>query len=748
MITPGAEFELRVAFTEAMAEQDTGVRIGLLEEVVRRADAVDAPRLTYLARRALADANRLRGRWDVTFRLFRECLDEYDRRPWRFDEEDASGLLLWYAWLVECMVDFPDVGLLEIRAALDDVERRFAAVGLNPHEVHSARRAVAAHLGEWDVAENEYLRWVATADLDDDPRWLDVIAVEQLLARGGEGSVARAHRLAAPLLADPAVSAPPLVFARVLMLLPLAAAGWWDDAVLTYRRLRRGMAGGVHWIEHHGLVVEFCALTGNEAVGVDALGPLTGFEARRRPLATMEAATSFAVLADAQVRAGRGDIRLDLGEGDPNSGPFRVVADRMRAAALDLADRFDRRNGTSTQGDRIRARLDTRPLVDFLPLSPHSRRPLRPVTAGLSDEALLERARWHDLRCESDESRACLAAVSDSPSEHVAAQVAELHTKFFQSPETEAVLRRSAEVYRRHGDERLALLNHCWLGLLVAHVGRVDEGIAVTADAVAGLRALGVRRDTAWGEYWLAHLLSGLGRHAEAREALARGEEHAEAAGDLLALGTLLELRAGRFPETAVDSASAALAAFIAAEAPEKALEALALLGNAYRELGDVESLSTLVSRLLARPAAPSMGRFSGHLRHFRADALIEADRLADAVDDLNEALGQAELRDAGTVDLWYRLTLANHAAGRYEDAVDTGQVAANWLDHLRDNGNPGWEEWAEQARFIVAESYRLLGDPAAALREYRTLADGQGHLAASAFVAASELVEELGEGA
>jgi tetratricopeptide (TPR) repeat protein len=746
VITPGAEFELWVAFTEALAETGAEERIALLEDVVRRADATDAERMTYLSRRALADANRLRGRWDVTYRLFRECLDEYDRRPWRFTPDDRVELLLWYAWLVECMVDFPEFGLHEIREALDDVERRFVVAGRNLHEVHSARRGVAAHLGEWDVAERAYLRWTATADTGGDDRWLDLVGVEQLLARGDEESVARAHRLAAPLLADPSVSDRLLVFARILMLLPLAVAGQWDDAVRAYRGLRWGMAGGAHWIEQHGRLVEFCALTGNEAEGVDRLGPLTGFEARKRPFATMEAATSIAVLADAQVRAGRGDIRLDLGDGDPNSGPFRVVADRMRATALDLADRFDRRNGTTTQGDRVRARLDARPLVDFLPLAPTSRPPLRPVTRGLSDDALLERARWHDLRCEGDESRACLAAVSANPSEHVAAQVAELHAKFFQGPETESVLRHCAEVCRRHGDERLALLGDCWLGLLVVHLGRVEEGVAVTSDAVEGLRALGDDGDLAWGEHWLAHVLAGLGRHAEARAALERGKRHAEAAGDVLALGTLLQLEGTVFPTTAVESASAALAAFLAAEAPEKALESLALLENAYRERGDTESWRRLVDRLLARPATPAVGRFSGRLRYSRACALMDEGRHAEAVDDLTEAIGQAALREGASVEQWHRLVLAAHAAGRHEDAVDAGLVAAPWLDHLRDTEDAAWGEWADQARHAVAESYRLLGHRVSALREYRVLADGSGPLAATAFVAASALVEELAD--
>jgi hypothetical protein len=216
-------------------------------------------------------------------------------------------------------------------------------------------------------------------------------------------------------------------------------------------------------------VVEFCALTGNEEAGVNQLGVMKGFELKR-PLGTMEFAASVAVLADALVRAGRGETRLDLGD-DPNSVQFRVLAERMRGRALELADRFDQRNGTTVQGDRIRARLAAVPLADFVPLLPTRRPPLQLVPTGLSDTDLLDRAQWHNLRCESREAHACMNAVSADLPEHLAARKAELGAMFEQGDDTEAALRWAADVHRRYGDERRALLNHCWLGRRVVRPG-------------------------------------------------------------------------------------------------------------------------------------------------------------------------------------------------------------------------------------------------------------------------------------
>lgn len=725
------ESELWFSLREARASEHDDARTASLEDVVRRADLDDVPRAAYVARRLLADAHRRDGRWQRVYRLFAECLDAYDRWPARFTADDEADLLRWYAGLVESMVDFPDHDVDRIRAAQEDLERRVTAAGLPWHEVHAARRALAAHLGDWDAADAAHLRWAATAPVDIDDRWLHVAGIDHFLARGDE---ARARELAASMLADPTVADEPVVPARCLMLLPLARAGAWEEAVRTYRRLVRGMAGGFHSLEHHARVIEFCALTGNAAVGVDWLASLRGFEARQRPFATMEYATAVAVLADAQVRAGRGGTLLDLGADDPNSVAFEVLADRMRRLALELAGRFDRRNGHSATGDRIRARLAAEPLADFVPLGPTGRPPLPLLPPpGLPAEAVLDRAHRHDLRCEPDEARACLAVLPDDLPEHLHARLVELRAKFFQGPETEPSLRWAADVHRRHGDERRALLTESWLGLWIAHDGRGVEGVAVTAEAAAGLRASGDGGDRAWGEHWLAYVLAGQGRHEEALEALSRGKEHA--GDDLPALGTLLVLEGLLRPSVA--TATAAFDALVEAGVPEKALEAV-------EQLRALDAHRPVVDRVLARPPRDAE-RLVARLQYLRACDLVDAGRVADAADDLEEAVGQAALRGGDTAEQWHQLAHAYHAAGRYEDAVDAGLRAANRLEHLRDTEDAGWGEWADQARYLVADGYRRLGDARAALREYRKLADGPGTRSAAAFVAATALLEELG---
>ncbi|WP_216204933.1 hypothetical protein [Amycolatopsis aidingensis] len=53
---------------------------------------MDTPRATFVSRRLLAEAHRLHGRWAQVHGLLAECLDEYDRRSWRFERDDEVEL--------------------------------------------------------------------------------------------------------------------------------------------------------------------------------------------------------------------------------------------------------------------------------------------------------------------------------------------------------------------------------------------------------------------------------------------------------------------------------------------------------------------------------------------------------------------------------------------------------------------------------------------------------------------------------
>lgn len=581
MITPGGS-DLWADFEAVLGLPHGEKRTGQLEEIVWRADVHDVPRLTFLSRQALAEAHRADGRWDLIWPLLTTCLEEHEKRPERFQDDEAN-LLGWYAWLVACLVDFPDRSLDEINAARADLERR------TQRRAPQVRRAIAVHVGDWAQAEEELRH-------EERDEWWDVHRIEILLGRGDE---AQAVRIAAPLLDDPDVFGERLVRLRSMMLLPLARQQKWDEAVVAYRRLARGLAEVDGWLEDFGRLAEFCALTGNLSEGTQWW--VSEFEARRRPLATMEYAASAAVLA---------------------RRPGWDVEPRLRALATDLAARFDARNGTSTCGDRIRATLHTEPLDHFLPIYPWSLPPIPAPPPGLGDEELLDRAELHDLRCEPDEARSCLAQVSADPPQPRRARRDELRSRLFQTEETPDIIRRAIRTYLRHGDRRRAELSRCWLGLWIAQED-AEEGVETVESAVRALHDIG--EGQAWGEYWLAYTLIGLGQHHEPLVAIARGKLHAD---DPLVLGSLQLLEA-RLMDTP----------------PYEAYETL------------------------TRGGVPEKAR----------EALYQLPEAAEL--DLNDVVGHAQLRGTVTGEHWYRLMEVNFAAERYEDAIDAGLRAVPWME-------------------------------------------------------------------
>lgn len=581
MITPGGS-DLWADYHAVLGLPHSAERTEQLEAIVWHADVHDVPRLTFLSRQALAEAHRADGRWDLIWPLLTTCLEEHQHRPERF-VEDEPNLLGWYAWLIACLVDFPDRSLDEINAARADLERRTGRT------VHMVRRAIAVHVGDWAQAEEELQH-------EERDEWWDIHRIEILLGRGDDEL---AVRVAAPLLDDPDVFSERLVRLRSMMLLPLARQQKWDEAVVAYRRLVRGLAEVEGWLEDFGRLGEFCARTGNLSEGTQWWAP--DFESRRRPFATMEYAASASVLAR----------RLGW-----DAGP------QLQALATDLAARFDERNGTSTCGDRIRATLSAEPKIDFLPIYPWSPPPVPSPPEGLGDEELLDRTELHDLRCEPDEARACLAQVSDDLPQPLRARRDEMRARFFQTEETPDVIRRAIRTYLQHGDRGRAELSRCWLGLWIAQ-DDAAEGVEIVKRAVRALHDIG--EGQAWGEYWLAYTLIGLGQHHEPMLAIARGKLRAD---DPLVLGSLQLLEARLMDAPPYE----AYETFTSGGVPEKAREAL------YQ--------------------------------------LPEAAEL-----DLNDVVGHAQLRGTATGEHWYRLMELNFAAERYEDAIDAGLRAAPWLE-------------------------------------------------------------------
>lgn len=718
--------ELRALLDDARQVAEESVRVALLEEVVGHADPVTAPNLAVTARLELAGIHCARGRWLETFAVFDECLRMHDEQPWHFAGAEENALLTWYAFILDSMIDFPDVPLARIRTAMDDVERRLRAGGRSLHPLTAARRRLAQSLGDWPGEEAAFQRWLIEGGaLRHDSESLEW-RLERLLLRGDPASLDEAFAMMAPVLSGrQAVRGDPVPLVCHL-LLPLARAGRYDEAVAAHRFVRVAMARGAHRYEYLAMRMEFCALTGNADAAFDLLSLLDGLDGFERAAGRMHFATAVAVLTAAYQRAGRGELLVGFGDGE--GVPMWLLHERMRAVATGVAAEFDARNGTTACGDRVRARLAAEPVVDFLPLRPGSIPPVdvRPP-AGLTDEALLARARWHDMRCEIEPARACLAAVRDAAGT-LAAHVVELRARLHRAADpkdTCDALEWAIARHRENGEETTALLAECWLGLQRGG----PDGFAFTARAAGALRAGTDDEAAGWGALWYAYSLTRAGRDREACEALRAGATRA--AAHPLAAGVLTRIEAAWRNQLADDPAVVktlarrAVELFLKAGAGQRAVEAVGDLAAAHTRAGTLHLFAAYVDKLLHRLPDGEPAQLRGHLRYLRGYFLVAGGRAGEAVDDLYDALAQTAARQQDTTAAQYHLMLACHAAGRIDEALDLAVTVGHRLDLLNEAHAQPEPDWADRCRLILADCYDRSARPDAALEEYERLIDG-----------------------
>ncbi len=362
-------------------------QIALVEQVVAHADALHLPELSYEARMLATTAYVYGGEPAKSFVTFSWCLAEFDRDPVTYGR--SVHTLMWhFKYMVSGLTRFPEVPLERTRAVLDDMERRWREGGHSLHAVYAHRHFLARHVGDLAEAEEWYGKWI-TAPRDDlsdcvgcDPTskawWL-------ALQRRDEEAVALAEGVLSGRLT---CSEQPQGMLTTL-LRPYVHTGRLEQARDAHRRayrLHRPHLADMADIAYH---IEFCAITGNEARGVEILERHLGWLDRApSPHAAMWFAAAGALVLRRAGELGQDSLRVHRpAHGDRAAADVEAsaLATELTALALDIAARFDVRNGTEYQSGLVRELLAEEPLVDHLPLSPtasaspasRQRRPVR-----------------------------------------------------------------------------------------------------------------------------------------------------------------------------------------------------------------------------------------------------------------------------------------------------------------------------------------------------------------------------------
>ncbi|MER5526475.1 hypothetical protein ABT075_18045 [Streptomyces sp. NPDC002677] len=301
--------------------------------------------------------------------VFARLLTLFDEQPDVFDER-LRHLLFWrFKWVANALLALPEMPLPSLRQWLTEMRDRYEKAGLGLQPYYGQAYRLAAHVGE--DTDPAFELWAGrTRTKLSDCEACEIC--ERALYHLGAGDDERALRTWEPVLAGKESCQEEPARSVSYALLPLLRLGRTDRArelhLTGYRACRRNpaMSGEV------GRHLEFCALTGNEARGLELLAENRNlFDDVDSPLDLVSFLTGVEVLLQRVELLGHGDLPAAGYAG--RTWTVAGLRAEVRGRAADLAARFDARNGTTAHTDRRTARLDRAPLLDALELTLRAR---------------------------------------------------------------------------------------------------------------------------------------------------------------------------------------------------------------------------------------------------------------------------------------------------------------------------------------------------------------------------------------
>ncbi|MFJ2830427.1 hypothetical protein ACIPC1_23170 [Streptomyces sp. NPDC087263] len=301
--------------------------------------------------------------------VFARLLTLFDEQPDVFDER-LHHMLFWrFKWVSNALRAMPEIPLVSLRQWLTEMRDRYEKAGLGLQPYYGQAYQLAAHLGEDTTLAYELWAGRTRTRLSD----CEACEIcERALYHLAAGDDERALRTWEPVLAGKDSCQEEPTRSLSYALLPLLRTGGADRArelhLVGYRGCRRnpGMSTAV------GRHLEFCALTGNEARGLELLAENRNlFDEVESPLDLLGFLTGVEVLLQRVELLGHGELPAAGYAG--RTWTVAGLRAEVRKRADGLAARFDARNGTAAHSDRRTARLDRAPLLDTLDLTLRTR---------------------------------------------------------------------------------------------------------------------------------------------------------------------------------------------------------------------------------------------------------------------------------------------------------------------------------------------------------------------------------------
>ncbi|GIE32117.1 hypothetical protein Ait01nite_051620 [Actinoplanes italicus] len=710
-------------------------QIAMFDELIRHVDTTDDQALKFYARLFATTAYIYGGEPVRAFPSFSWCVADFDRNPSPYHEGGTHNLLWLFKNMVHSMTRFPELPLERTYAVLDDMERRYRESGHGLQPVYKHRYLVASHVGLTEEADEWFRKWqAAPRNRLSDCAGCDPTTLVSHLA--DEGRFEEAAELAAPVLAgDLSCSEQPQSILSELMEVYLKT-GRPSEAADAHRRsylVERNNLADLWGIGDH---ITFCSRTGNEHRGLEILQRhIDWLDRAPSPAAAMNFAASAVQLLRRLEKIGHGHATVRRA-GRPDATAAELARE-LETFALDLAARFDARNGTDHQSTVIREVMSEEPYGIEFNLSPTARRTdevtVAPVVTKAPElsltataEELIELGERYSAEDRTDALQAVLdahdARFGEPEEPALAARLWSLRGAALPDEaieETATAWTRAAELFTAADDVTEASAMHARLAVQQAmHGEATEEQLAVVEADVAAQDDPGATADAL---IRLAQMYRVLDRLDDADEAVDRADRIAAELGEERRLAYHAMIRAqnrmmaGR-GEEAVEAARRAWA-FYSEHGPvrEQALSGM-VLGQVTDD--PEEAVATLGAALafgLPGAALPARVR--------RGRALLQLGRPDRAIDDFVEAVAlcteaaAAEAGpDVGALFARQELAQAYHQADRPAEAAEVAEEALLGFERL------ALQEPAGNTRFLLAAIYRDLGDNDRALTIYRDL--------------------------
>jgi tetratricopeptide (TPR) repeat protein len=766
--------EIRAEAETARALPEGHAKAQRFEALASRAKEADDRRLETWVLLALSDAYSRAAEQHKQPTVFGRLLWLLDNFP---DEVGSlSHNIHWQLkWMTLALLLNPDVPLTVTYRWFDELERRYRQRGYSLRPVHALRSTLALNTGDTTAASAHMEASIAAPrDEMSDCQACEHSDLGSLRANLGDDEGALEQW--APVLGGTLKcrEEPHSVLGKAA--LPLLRTGRVDEArgaFLAGYSLARQKVSLLRAVGQH---IEFCALTGNEARGLEILAEHQGWLADRE----VSASKRLGFISGVAVLLRRLTV---LGHSSLRAGTSHTVA--SLSAALDeeireICGQYDTRNGTSAVSDLVKARLRQEPLVDQLPLGLPSWLPAVSVAppvaavaatvpaAGASLDELIARARElaelrHPGAGEAWTRVAAAGAAADEglPAD-VAAQVARASAGRLVRTDpaaAHAVLLEVAGRFAELGDLDKELESRASAAQALLLAGDTDSKRAESREAIDAVRDEAVAAFAAGKltpRYYLnvlmidqiiaGHVQETSAERPAADEAnlspglefvLALAEQH----GQSYHAGQCHELQAQaayrrRDQDATVRHLTAARESFLAAGMPWFAVQAETGLGEFALQAGDPQQAESYARDALAHAINLSRQQ-AATLTSLRAAALGQ---LPDRTVEFADASLTAAARWDGISE---PDTLHNtfNAARAYARLDRHAEAAALFAEAMPKVDVPYDAVGIAQTRELYARSLRALGRHRDAAEQFleaaRLIADDPDKASAHAFVAA-----------